>query len=636
MPELLPYSGDYYLWNYVPSMAAAVIFIILFIATTGLNSWRMFKTKTWFCVPMALGCIFEVVGYIGRAKAVNSTGTLLPYVFQSSFTLLAPALFSASIYMTLGRIMRYVKGEHHSLIRITWVTKIFVIGDIFSFMVQGGSSSLMFNSSTVKMGEKVVLAGLFIQIISFGFFFVTALIFERRMRKAPTAESFIVKANWIHYLYVLYAMSVLIMVRSIFRVIEYAEGQTGYPLKHEWTLYIFDAVPMFIVTLIFFIYHPYHLQVRTGATTSIGSEEEAHSIQLMNNPEQRQGRKGKPFGAGIATTNASSVTTPDSSTTPPNTQSNSQTPHGFSLHPETSSYVNFTHLELFQHFQDNQGFIWGDNLTTQSSRTNVLKYAFVTPFLMYELLAYSALHISIIRPDQFQFYHDESRMLQQQSLKLFNDSVQEVNDENLIPSFLYSGILGHHTFVDTFSVADSDLNQFIDKLVQAIKLMRGVRVCFTGWWEVLEKSEIRGLMQHGDGHVEHTDEYVKHFLELQAKLPGIPGIDHVELEALQEAVRQLKWVHVSSLFNLGNGNLGPTMVTSWPITLSLEYSELLLKRRPGALVVLAYFSVLLNLSRKHWAVGSAGKFLLDVVGTCLGKDWDTWLEWPRSKVLGDV
>lgn len=255
---------------------------------------------------------------------------------------------------------------------------------------------------------------------------------------------------------------------------------------------------------------------------------------------------------------------------------------------------------------------------------------------MYELLASSALHVSIVRPDQFQFYHDESRMLQEQSLKMFNESVQEVNEENLIPAFLYSGILGLHFFVNTFSLPGSDFNGFIDKLIQAIKLMRGVRVCFTGWWEVLMKSEISDLMQFGDGNMEHTDEYVEHFLELQAKLSEIPGVDQSELEVLHAAVRQLKWVYTSSLFGLQNGSPSPRMVTSWPITLEVEYTELLAQRRPGALVVLAYFSVMLHVCRKNWAVGSAGKFLLDVVGTYLGRDWEIWLEWPRSKVLEGV
>lgn len=55
MAKLEPYRGGYYLWNYVPSIAGAVIFLLLFLGMTALISWRMFKTKTWFCLPFAIG-----------------------------------------------------------------------------------------------------------------------------------------------------------------------------------------------------------------------------------------------------------------------------------------------------------------------------------------------------------------------------------------------------------------------------------------------------------------------------------------------------------------------------------------------------------------------------------------------------
>jgi RTA1 like protein len=102
----------------------------------------------------------------------------MPYIIQNFFILVAPALFAASIYMTLGRIIRAVKGESLSLVRINWLTKTFVIGDIMSFLVQGGSAGLMFSSSTVNIGQAMVVAGLFIQIIMFGLFALTAVIFQ--------------------------------------------------------------------------------------------------------------------------------------------------------------------------------------------------------------------------------------------------------------------------------------------------------------------------------------------------------------------------------------------------------------------------------------------------------------------------
>lgn len=80
--------------------------------------------------------------------------------------------------MTLGRIIRSIGAEKHSIIRVNWLTKLFVCGDVMSFMVQGGSAGLMFQASTLSIGEDMVIGGLFIQIIMFGLFALTAVIFQ--------------------------------------------------------------------------------------------------------------------------------------------------------------------------------------------------------------------------------------------------------------------------------------------------------------------------------------------------------------------------------------------------------------------------------------------------------------------------
>jgi hypothetical protein len=58
----------------------------------------------------------------------------------------------------------------------------------------------------------------------------------------------------------LYAVSLLIMIRSVFRVVEYIMGYDGYLLAHEWSLYTFDSALMFLVTVIFYVYYPSELQ----------------------------------------------------------------------------------------------------------------------------------------------------------------------------------------------------------------------------------------------------------------------------------------------------------------------------------------------------------------------------------------
>ncbi|MCJ1308128.1 hypothetical protein MMC25_001780 [Agyrium rufum] len=257
MAVLEPLAGTtFYLWNYLPSQPASIIFIILFFITTTLHLWRMFELRSWFCIPFTIGCICEIIGYATRAASYTQTSILLPYIIQSTFLIIAPAFFAASIYMTLGRVIRCVEGEPLSIIRVSRLTKTFVAGDIMSLLVQAGAGGLIANTKTAQLGNNIVVAGLCIQLALLGLFFATAVTFQRRIGKEPTSESLRTKAPWKKTLCVIYTVSALIFGRSVFRVVEFVMGRDGYPMGHEWTLYVFDAVPMLAVTIIFWVWGP--------------------------------------------------------------------------------------------------------------------------------------------------------------------------------------------------------------------------------------------------------------------------------------------------------------------------------------------------------------------------------------------
>lgn len=57
-------------------------------------------------------------------------------------------------------------------------------------------------------------------------------------------------------MWVLYGASVLIMIRSVFRVAEYVMGSDGPLLATEVYLYVFDAALMLVVAGMFNVYHP--------------------------------------------------------------------------------------------------------------------------------------------------------------------------------------------------------------------------------------------------------------------------------------------------------------------------------------------------------------------------------------------
>ncbi|KPM38680.1 hypothetical protein AK830_g7859 [Neonectria ditissima] len=252
-------ARDYYHYN--PSLAAAVIFTVIFALSALLHTFQLIRARTWYFVPFVIGCLVESIGYIARAIGANETPdwTLGPFIIQSLLLLLGPPFFAASIYMVLGRLISLLGAEKHSIIRPSWMTKFFLFGDIASIAAQGIGGGKLSSADTQKekdQGQTIIIVGLFIQILFFGLFMVCTCIFHLRINKNPTESSLTITTPWRKLLAVLYISSILILVRSVFRVIEYVMGSEGELQSKEVYLYIFDAVLMAAVAVIFNVFHP--------------------------------------------------------------------------------------------------------------------------------------------------------------------------------------------------------------------------------------------------------------------------------------------------------------------------------------------------------------------------------------------
>jgi high-affinity Fe2+/Pb2+ permease len=158
--------------------------------------------------------------------------------------------------MELGRIVLMIDGDSALFIRRTWLTKIFVAGDILSFLTQSSGAGLLSsgNSSSIDTGQNIVVGGLFIQVIFFGMFVVASAIFHFRMNQMPTAKSY--ELPWKKHMLSLYLVSLLIFMRSIVRVVEFLEGYGGYIMRHEAFLYVFDALVMWLAVVTMNWIHP--------------------------------------------------------------------------------------------------------------------------------------------------------------------------------------------------------------------------------------------------------------------------------------------------------------------------------------------------------------------------------------------
>jgi hypothetical protein len=61
VPGVEPTRGGVYLWRYLPNQGAAILFLLLFMATFLFISWKIWRTCARFCIVFAIGCFSELI-----------------------------------------------------------------------------------------------------------------------------------------------------------------------------------------------------------------------------------------------------------------------------------------------------------------------------------------------------------------------------------------------------------------------------------------------------------------------------------------------------------------------------------------------------------------------------------------------
>jgi len=271
-----------------PSIVPAYIFAFLFTCFTFIHIGNMIKYRGWFFLPFVLGGLLMSAGYHSKHMSLRDRTSLIKAAIAEIGILVAPALNAASLYMMLGRLtlMRPQKPRL-SIIGRRWITAIFVIADLLSFFVQALGIGTIVSQQDLKKGEKpdeklrkngmrIVVVGACIQVFALLLFVLNTVIFQKREKKhyggsniidpkldhgMTKTKLFLVKngkgADWHVLIGTMYAVSGLILLRSVFRAIEFLPSLADKVMGQDWALYCLDSLPMFFVLVVFaFIYPP--------------------------------------------------------------------------------------------------------------------------------------------------------------------------------------------------------------------------------------------------------------------------------------------------------------------------------------------------------------------------------------------
>ncbi|KAL1859082.1 hypothetical protein Plec18170_002196, partial [Paecilomyces lecythidis] len=201
----------------------------------------------------------ETFGYYGRSRSHNDRTGIGPWAQQQMLILCAPPFIAATIYMVLGRIIRVLNAEHHSSIRIKWLTTIFVLNDIICFLTQiiGAGVQVTGDAHLMAIGKKAVLAGLVFSLVIFLLFVWVAILFHIRLQRDPTLVVIqSPRLNWKRYMWALYVSCAVLAIRNLVRTIQFGADKNSSINTKEAYIYVFDAVFMLVSMAVLAVWHP--------------------------------------------------------------------------------------------------------------------------------------------------------------------------------------------------------------------------------------------------------------------------------------------------------------------------------------------------------------------------------------------
>lgn len=135
---------------------------------------------------------------------------------------------------------------------------------------------------------------------------------------------------------------------------------------------------------------------------------------------------------------------------------------------------------------------------------------------------------------------------------------------------------------------------------------------------------------------EHLNPDDEHF----AKLEGMFSSDQLSstelsrrsVEACKETLKDLRQVAGLAY----SSSLSETSLRYWAGTVSQEFAELVYERDPRALVILAYYCVLLKRFDHVWYWEGLGIGLLENIRQALTEEWLPWIQWALDQPVSTI
>ncbi|KAK3385938.1 parasitic phase-specific protein PSP-1 [Podospora didyma] len=242
--------------QYRPSNPGQGVVIGLFALSMAIHIFQGIRWRSWdFMICMIIGCLDEIIGYVGRIMLNSNPFSFGAFVIQVVCITTAPVFFCSAIYVLLSRTINHLD---RSLSRfnpklLVWT---FIPFDIVSLVLQaaGGALSSTQAGTGNKSGVKISMAGLVLQVITLAIFLILFVDYVLRFVRKSASGS--LKPRMKLFLGFLFLAIVFVLIRCAYRIEELSDGYDGPLIRNEKLFMVLEAAMMLLTVLCLNVAHP--------------------------------------------------------------------------------------------------------------------------------------------------------------------------------------------------------------------------------------------------------------------------------------------------------------------------------------------------------------------------------------------
>ncbi|KAF2817150.1 uncharacterized protein BDZ99DRAFT_375185 [Mytilinidion resinicola] len=315
----------------------------------------------------------------------------------------------------------------------------------------------------------------------------------------------------------------------------------------------------------------------------------------------------------------------------PSTCSDSSAALSAPIPPPNALNLNMRDLELMNHYSSHTSVTLCQRENWPIWQTQIPREAQLYPFLMHDILALGALHISYLDVSRREVYHLIARSHHDRALESFRSEITEVTPQN-------AGAIAAFSIVVVMFVSGSakvtGFNEVTDPILSYIDILAAMRN--TG-------SMIHSCSSVSGGPIGLLLQLIQAIencgsdpipVDMDSVLTCLNDVNLSSSDAWED-----KGVYQTAIADLRR--YVPTQahdappwrhILFWPTQVSAEFFALLREKKAMALIILVHWLVPVQTLQWMWCMDGWGKSILSSLNELLGPEWRPAIEWPLNEM----